>query len=263
MSILYLIRIRRLFKNSWNSYYNKTFLRVNDEIKPLDYLSRFLNYDFGKLKGVLDLFGRVLRRIYELFMKCFFTFYYFVREYLPYLPQFISIILTFIASGYWISIVYLLRKANISLDMLVESDDINYELSHNASLLKLTEIYSTYRKIQAINSILVCLGILPYLGFSFVLSLFMNSIRLSKDKVTIYFVMFFALLFGYGIAGFMLFGDKISEYSNILQSMLQLTIGMIGGLDYESMKSISPALTPVFVFTFLVSIISPSRSSDI
>lgn len=242
-----------MFKNSWNSFYNQDYLKVKETIAPLDGPSRLLNYDFRSINGVTELFFKILLRLFEIVMKILMTFYYFLRDYVYYITQVISLTLSMICIVYWISILVQMKQLGIDIG-LTRGDKIGFpDILLFEGLSKLAENYTIYRKLQAVNGIFIVLGVLPYFSVSFKLSLVLHIVRLSKNKVIAYSALFIVIVVGYGISGYLIYGDKITEFVSVPRSILQITISLLGGLNYDSMKLFFPIATPIFVFSFFVS----------
>ena len=105
---------------------------------------------------------------------------------------------------------------------------------------------------SAINCIFVVLGITPYLRFSMTLSAVTSVVRLAKTKVLSYLVIFLIIMYGFGTAGFIIYGDKISAYSSILRGFLEMILATLGGIQYTEMKATNPLITLFFAFSYLI-----------
>lgn len=96
------------------------------------------------------------------------------------------------------------------------------------------------------------LGITPYLRFSMILSAVTSVIRLANSKVTSYMLIFIIIMYGFGTAGFIIYGDKIPAYSSILRGSLEMILATLGGIQYNEMREINSWITPLFAFSYLI-----------
>jgi Polycystin cation channel len=109
-----------------------------------------------------------------------------------------------------------------------------------------------YRKLQGINAIILVCGIFPYFSFSLKLSVVLHVARLAKREISSYVVIFLIIIFGYGIGGYMIYGDKMHKFGNPLRASLEILVMTIGGVSYDTMSLADPDVTPVFVFSYLI-----------
>ena len=96
------------------------------------------------------------------------------------------------------------------------------------------------------------LGITPYLRFSMTLSAVTSVVRLAKSKVISYLAVFLIIMYGFGTAGFIIYGDKIPAFSSIFRGSLEMILATLGGIQYAEMKAINSWITPLFGFSYLI-----------
>ena len=65
-------------------------------------------------------------------------------------------------------------------------------------------------------------------------------------------MIFITLTFGYGAAGFMIYGSNLPQFESFLRGALEMIVITVGATKYDVMEAISPSLTPYFVFSYLV-----------
>lgn len=95
-------------------------------------------------------------------------------------------------------------------------------------------------------------GIFPYFSFSLKLSVVLHVSRLAKRDLVSYIIIFLIIVFGFGIGGYMIYGDKLENFNSVLRASLEIILMTIGGVNYELMKSAERQVTPIFVFTYLI-----------
>ena len=76
--------------------------------------------------------------------------------------------------------------------------------------------------------------------------------RLAKRDLVSYIIIFLIIVFGFGIGGYMIYGDKLENFNSVLRASLEIILMTIGGVNYELMKSAERQVTPIFVFTYLI-----------
>lgn len=84
------------------------------------------------------------------------------------------------------------------------------------------------------------------------LSAVSSVIRLAKSKVINYLAIFLIIMFGFGTAGFIIYGDKIPAYGSIFRGSLEMILATLGGIQYTEMKAINAWITPFFAFSYLI-----------
>lgn len=76
--------------------------------------------------------------------------------------------------------------------------------------------------------------------------------RLAKRDLLSYIMIFLIIVFGFGVGGCMIYGDKLDGFKYVLTGSLEIILMTVGGVDYQEMKSIEPVVTPIFVFTYFI-----------
>ena len=252
LTVMYAIRIIHMFKKSWFHPKSKGYFNHNQEVGNHDLFSRAINYPIEKVPGLFQFILILSGRVVDLALKCIKTFVTFLKLYTLFLFQLISIVLTVISIMNWIVVIYKSTSQDLQYSLLYGLIPIDREVTYFNALERYAAALSNYRRIQGINGIFIVCGISPYLRFSMTMSSVISVVRLAKSKVVSYLVIFFVIMFGYGIAGFMIYGDQMTVFSSILRSSLEMILAIMGGIKYQEMKQIFPILTPFFVFSYLL-----------
>lgn len=224
----------------------------DEEYKDRDIFTQLMNYPIEKVESLSDAFIRVMSYIYRYLMRFYEMFSIFLNIRTLYFFHVVSIILTFVAFYYWAQVVYLATLPMFSLEYMLKTKtgDQERELFHLASTLSAK--FTMYRKVQGINSIFLVCGIFAYFSFSLKLSVVLHVVRLAKRDLFSYAIFFVIIVFGFGIGGYMIYGDKLENFNSVLRSSLEIVLMTIGGVNYEKMKKAEAFVTPIFVFTYLI-----------
>ena len=65
-------------------------------------------------------------------------------------------------------------------------------------------------------------------------------------------MIFLIIVFGFGVGGCMIYGDKLEGFKYVLTGSLEIVLMTVGGVNYQEMKDIEPVVTPIFVFTYFI-----------
>lgn len=169
-----------------------------------------------------------------------------------YVFQLISIILTVLAINNWTVVLLKVNSNEMQRDFIYGTLTQDEEIILFSFIQELIVAYENYWRVQGINSIFIVMGIIPYLRCSIHFSFVVTITTLSKRSILTYLVVFLIIVGGFSIAGFMLYGDSIEAYSSILRSFLEMELSLISGIDYNRLRDINPATTPLFVFSYLL-----------
>ena len=161
-------------------------------------------------------------------------------------------VLSTVALFLWARIVYYSYKSIFSLEFILKVKNGQEEKQLFDLISSLSYYFTLYRKVQGLNAIFLVCGIFAYFSFSLKLSVVLHVVRLAKKELFSYAIIFVTVVFGFGIGGYMIYGDKLENFNSVLRSSLEIILMTIGGVNYELMKSAEPYVTPVFVFTYLI-----------
>jgi hypothetical protein len=246
-------RVFKTIRKYWHDPDNFRFTAVDKSYRNLDYFSRLLNYPFKNLTGVTQMIAIGLSRLWGLIRKLVNTFRLFLSSRPFHLAHLVSVILSIVSTIYWIVIVYHNTKQSYSLSFLAStSKQPEDELSMFYSVNSIYAALEAYRKIQGINAIFLCCGLFAYINFAFEFSLVISVIRLARREILSYMLIYLVITFGFAIGGYMIYGDKISDFKNVLLASLEIITMTVGKVQYSAMKSANSTMTPFFVFSYLI-----------
>ncbi|CDW82454.1 ryanodine-inositol-triphosphate receptor ca2 channel (rir-) family protein [Stylonychia lemnae] len=112
-------------------------------------------------------------------------------------------------------------------------------------------LQETYVLISSINALINFWRMFQFFQFSIKLSVFTEILKDSKSDIMYFLIMFIIILLGYGVMGSAYYGENLKEYSDLLQTFIQLFQLMITFFTYEDFAKYS-TLTPLFFITFMV-----------
>ena len=267
-SILPVVKIEVLEKNLFN---NKTdlfifvilmiftvFLFYDSKTQFVDfYKKRIKNkykYEKFKIKKLLDVkyfFKWIIKKIFEI-IKIIIKFFYDLIIYEFFLIFQIIFYILFVYSIILIFILY----TNPTRDLFDY-----YKINEIISLLKITDIkyeiqkyIYLYQHIQFIFSsalIFFIIGFLSNYSFSAKLSIVYNLLIIIFKELIAFLLMIILIISGYGVIGYVIYGNYLKEYSFFFSSCLEILFISLGDFDYEKLKKVDQYFTFVFVFSYL------------
>jgi hypothetical protein len=164
----------------------------------------------------------------------------------------VNMILTLIGIISWARVVLISYDPRVTTENMLKSKSGDLDRVILKLIRSATKELDFYRKIQGINAIFLVCGIFPYFSFSFNLSVVLHVSRLAKRDLVSYIMIFLIIVFGFGIGGCMIYGDKLDSFKYVLSGSLEIILMTVGGVNYQEMKNIEPTVTPIFVFTYFV-----------
>ena len=257
--ILYLIIFLKFvftISSMFNEIYNMPRLRAitecDQELKSKDIFTQFLNCPVEEVESLSDALYRIISRIFRSVKRLFKTFTIFMKTKTLYMFHVVSILLTVFSFYYWVQIIKSSYDRRLKVDYMLKPKSGDKEREIFELMKELASYITYYRKIQGINAIFLVCGIFPYFSFSLKLSVVLHVTRLAKRDLVSYITIFVIIVFGFGIGGYMIYGDKLENFNSPLRSSLEIILMTIGGVNYELMKEAEPFVTPFFVFLYLI-----------
>ena len=83
-------------------------------------------------------------------------------------------------------------------------------------------------------------------------SILFDTIRKSGSDLCYFLLMMVTMLLGFVIMGYFVFGTQIPAFSNLNLALMKLFLMMLGSIDYYELELISPAVAPIFFFTYMI-----------
>jgi len=252
---IFLNYVYGVFKMFMEIYYKpklRALTECDEEFKNKDVFTRLMNHPIEKVESLTEGISRVMQHLLRHLDRIFQTFGEFFAYKTLYTFHLISILISIIAMAIWIKIAFLSYSDNLNVDYMLSSKSGDDERDIFLLISQIARYFMLYRKIQGINAIFIVCGIFAYFSFSLKMSIVLHVVQLAKRDLFSYAIIFLTIVFGFGIGGYMIYGDKLENFNSVLRSSLEIILMTIGGVNYEIMKAAEPLVTPVFVFTYLI-----------
>ena len=115
-----------------------------------------------------------------------------------------------------------------------------------------TEYIISYIQVYSVNNLLRSLALMKYFQFSSKLSMFTEIIRSAVFDIIFFGMMFFIVIFGYSLAGSILFGIENSVFWTIYNSIMTNFLYIVGAEIYEELETLNDIGKYIYGVSFLL-----------
>eukprot|EP00347_Sterkiella_histriomuscorum_P016539 403352808 len=210
------------------------------------------------------IFYFLLLNIYFIILWLIRLCFNIIKAFMIYIDQGVFHILSFgsvILSNYltviWVKIIVLLYL-DFSDNGSVRSDTTDFLSYYEKQTANYIDVFSyivylmeSYVIVASINALINFFRIFQFFQFSIKLSVFTEILKDSKNDILYFLAMFLILLLGYAVMGSAYYGENLKEYSDLLQTVIELFQLMITFFEYETFAKYS-TLTPLFFISFMI-----------
>ncbi len=132
---------------------------------------------------------------------------------------------------------------------------IEMSIANADSYIPLSYVGNTFRilcVVFAVNVVLITMRLFKYLSHTKELSVLVHMMNASASEMVIFCSIFFLFISGYAATGMALFGQDMSDFEDIVTSLISMFKMLIGDLTFQSMVDVNPILGPPFYISFVV-----------
>lgn len=83
-------------------------------------------------------------------------------------------------------------------------------------------------------------------------SILFDTIRKSGSDLCYFLLMMVTLFLGFVFMGYFVFGHDLPAFSAVKLALMRLFLMMLGSIDYYELELVSPAVAPIFFFTYII-----------
>mgnify|MGYP001606698308 FL=1 len=136
------------------------------------------------------------------------------------------------------------NSSSVSKDLAFNQFPVHYD--------SLLTVFSQMRYALTFNFLLTFLKLIKFLKVSDRLSIISLTFEKAQADVLGLLFLFVVVVVGYAITGNALFGTVLPEYASLDRSLSALMFILLGVMDYNGMKIVSPVLSGLFFWSFLI-----------
>ena len=155
----------------------------------------------------------------------------------------VSISLTLMLIIMWIKII---ANPQPEIDENGEWDEVFGRVYDNA------EYIIFYTQIYSINNLIRSIALMKYFQFSSKLSMFSEIMKSAQFDIIFFGLMFFIVMFGYSMAGNILFGIRNGIFSTLSDSLLTNFLYIIGAKSYDELDTLNDFGKYIYGISYLI-----------
>lgn len=124
---------------------------------------------------------------------------------------------------------------------------------HYPGTLEVVEEYFTMQVYcNAVNVVMIFLKVLKFLRINDRLSIMTRTLGECQQEIISLMLLFLFIHAGFSIMATSVFGAAMFEFRSVDSSFVTLFFALLIGVDYDAMRNVQPALTPLFFWLFIV-----------
>jgi len=135
--------------------------------------------------------------------------------------------------------------------MLLRSMSANPVLVSTAKLLATGDYTDNYTMMNSVNALVMWFKILKYVSITRRLKRIAKALGKAAPDVVAFLFVFCILFIGFGIPGYLLFGNDVANFSSVGITFMTLFRMMLGDWDYGSIAAASPILGPIWFILWI------------
>ena len=109
-----------------------------------------------------------------------------------------------------------------------------------------------YTQIYSINNLIRSIALMKYFQFSSKLSMFSEIMKSAQFDIIFFGLMFFIVMFGYSMAGNILFGIRNGIFSTLSNSLLTNFLYIIGAKSYDELDTLNDFGKYIYGVSYLI-----------
>ncbi|CUG06117.1 cation channel protein, putative [Bodo saltans] len=128
----------------------------------------------------------------------------------------------------------------------------NRQPRYPTELQNAEELYTTQVYCNAVNIILIYMKVLKFLRINDRLGIMTKTLGECQQDILSLMALFLFIHTGFSIMGTAVFGMSMNEFRSVGDSFVTLLLALLTGIDYDTMRSLQPTLTPLFFWLFIM-----------
>lgn len=256
--IYYISLLQRIFANYsifklyWKDVDNWKYQSIDPSLKGEDLFSQILNKSIYKMENLSELFSALFSRIWLKISHFFHTIWLILVRRPLKIFQMISTILSITGVVLWIIYLSIVIGSHSNMEYIASDLTPTQEMELVLLMRKASLMLDSYKLLQSINSLFLVLGILDYMHFNPRFSQVVSTLTLAKKEILAYLFIFLTITMGFATAGFLLFGDRVDEFSTFNRAAMKVIFMMNGSIPYKQMNEVYPLVAPLYIFCLLI-----------